>query len=256
MVHGLDKFQEHFASHSEKFVVIGGTAYQTAMEIAGEDSRATKDIDIVLYVEVLDDEFITTFWAFVDKAGYKLCQRGDGSRLFYRFSRPSNPEYPKMLELFSRRPNIFDSREGGRYTKLPVGEELTSLSAILLLEEYYELCVNGRVYLNGIGFLSAEYLIPMKMRAWIDLSNREEGDENVHSDDVKKHRNDVVRLTRIIDPGKPIPVKGQVFEDMKIGIEKLATDRTLDLKSLKIKESLGQLTNILNRVYCGSSAIT
>src|SRR6185312_14930970 len=51
MVRGLDVFREHFAKHADQFVLIGGTAATLAMETAGLQFRATKDLDIVLHIE-------------------------------------------------------------------------------------------------------------------------------------------------------------------------------------------------------------
>ena len=53
MVRGLDVFREHFAGHADQFVLIGGTAATLAMEEAGLEFRATKDLDIVLHIEAL-----------------------------------------------------------------------------------------------------------------------------------------------------------------------------------------------------------
>ena len=41
-----------------------------AMDAAGLEFRATKDLDIVLCVEALDATFVTAFWTFVDSGGY------------------------------------------------------------------------------------------------------------------------------------------------------------------------------------------
>mgnify|MGYP003526913084 CR=1 FL=1 len=48
MVRGLDVFREHFAGHADQFVLIGGTAATLAMEEAGLEFRATKDLDIAM----------------------------------------------------------------------------------------------------------------------------------------------------------------------------------------------------------------
>lgn len=44
MVRGLDIFRDHFASHVDQFVLIGGTAATLAMEQVGLPFRATKDL--------------------------------------------------------------------------------------------------------------------------------------------------------------------------------------------------------------------
>ena len=61
MVRGLDVFREHFANHTGQFVLIGGTAATLAMESAGLEFRATKDLDIVLHIEALNPDFGKTF---------------------------------------------------------------------------------------------------------------------------------------------------------------------------------------------------
>jgi hypothetical protein len=46
VVRGLDVFREYFAGHADQFVRIGGAAATLAMEEAGLEFRATKDLDI------------------------------------------------------------------------------------------------------------------------------------------------------------------------------------------------------------------
>lgn len=57
MVRGLDVFREYFAGHANQFVLIDGTAATLAMEDAGLEFRATKDLDIVLHIEALNATF-------------------------------------------------------------------------------------------------------------------------------------------------------------------------------------------------------
>lgn len=57
MVRGLDLFRERFAAYADQYLLIGGTAASLTMEDAGLRFRATKDLDIVLHVEVLTPAF-------------------------------------------------------------------------------------------------------------------------------------------------------------------------------------------------------
>ena len=57
MVRGLDVFRRRFAGLEDRYVLIGGTAVDIAMDDAGLRFRATKDLDIELHVESLDVEF-------------------------------------------------------------------------------------------------------------------------------------------------------------------------------------------------------
>ena len=62
LTHGLDKFQENFTVFENQYVVIGGTACSVLFDNQGTEFRATKDIDMVLIVEVLTKEFAEKFF--------------------------------------------------------------------------------------------------------------------------------------------------------------------------------------------------
>ena len=61
--------------------------------------------------------------------------------------------------------------------------DTSSLSAILLNDDYYNFMMKGRKIVNDIPVLNAEYLIPFKMYAWLDLTSRKEKDEFVKEND-------------------------------------------------------------------------
>ena len=56
MVRGLDIFTEWFKKFSDQYVLIGGTAASLAMQDFGVPFRGTKDLDVVLHLEVLTSE--------------------------------------------------------------------------------------------------------------------------------------------------------------------------------------------------------
>lgn len=99
---GIDKFKERFAGHDSEYVLIGGGACDLLFGEAGQDFRATKDLDLVLLVEALTPEFGRVFWDFVKEGGYENRQKSSGKPQFYRFSKPEDPAFPAMLELFAR----------------------------------------------------------------------------------------------------------------------------------------------------------
>jgi len=82
MVRGIDPFRAHFKEFNDRYVLIGGTACFLALDEAGLDFRATKDLDIVLCVEALDAEFAKAFWDFVGLGKYKNTQKSTGRKLF------------------------------------------------------------------------------------------------------------------------------------------------------------------------------
>lgn len=79
-------------------------------------------------------------------------------------------------------------------TKIHIDDEVSSLSAILLNDEYYRVLLAGREVVQDLCVLRPEYLILFKAKAYLDLSERKLNGENVDSRDIKKHKNDILRI--------------------------------------------------------------
>ena len=75
MVDGIEKFRERFRDFSDQFVLIGGTACDFLMNEAGLDFRRTKDLDIVLIVEVLKRDFCKELLTFISEGDYKIQEK-------------------------------------------------------------------------------------------------------------------------------------------------------------------------------------
>jgi hypothetical protein len=249
MVNGIEIFKEHFKNHTDKFILIGGTACDIAMSQMGLDFRATKDLDIVLILEVLDADFSGCFWDFVKKGSYQLWENNMGEKKFYRFIKPQNEDYPFMLELFSRKPDLVTIPPDCRLTPIPASDESSSLSAILLNEEYYRFIVSGKKFTDGLQFISAEHLIPLKAKAYLDLSERKNSGHPIQNSDVKKHKNDVFRLFRILFPQTSIGLPKSIEHDLDSFLSIMLLE-PLDLKNLGIKTSTVQeVVDSLRKIY-------
>jgi len=192
LVVGLDIFRDHFSDYTDRYVLIGGTACSVIMADVGLEFRATKDLDIVLYVEALDEDFVSKFWDFISKGKYQNRQKSTGKEVFYRFYSPAFQGFPSMLELFSRKPDSVSLEGGGHLTPIPTTEAAASLSAILLDDEYYHFIHSGKVEIAGISLVDAGHLIPLKARAWLDLLILKQSGGNVDERDIRKHKNDVL----------------------------------------------------------------
>ena len=154
MVSGFTKFKERFQGFENQYVIIGGTACDLIMENEELPFRATKDVDIVLIVESITAEFGRQFWEYVKEAGYEHLNKSTGNTQFYRFTSPKSKEYPYMIEIFSRNPDFIILEDDAVLTPLPIDDEISSLSAILLNEAYYELLKTGQMMVDGIPVLS------------------------------------------------------------------------------------------------------
>ena len=249
MVNGLDRFQEHFAGYTDRYVLIGGTASSLTMESLGVSFRATKDLDIVLCVEALDGAFVAAFWEFVKAGGYENRQKSTGKRLFYRFYAPQQPGFPDMLELFARVPDALDLPAESELTPIPVDEDVSSLSAILMDEHYYTFVMERRVVTDGLAMIKADALIPLKARAFVDLADRKARGETIDSKNIKKHRNDILRLFTVLERDQSVPLPENVRRDMVEALGRIIRE-PIDLKPFGITSlTLAELVAELRRVY-------
>lgn len=234
MVSGFDSFRERFEGYEDCYTIIGGTACDILMSEVGLDFRATKDIDMILLIEERFAEFSAAFWKYIKDGGYTCGWKSSELPHFYRFTEPQTAGYPVMLELFSRRPDFQIDHPEVHLTPLPVSDEISSLSAIMLDDNYYQLMLAGRRTVDGVSVLSAEYLILFKMKAWLDLRQRKADGAHVNERDLKKHRNDVFRLFPLVEPAAQITVDSTVKEDVEQFIHAM-WDEPVDLLQLGIE---------------------
>lgn len=68
------------------------------------------------------------------------------------------------------------------------------VTGLLKFRDYYQALLDGRVEESGYSVLRPEYLILFKAKAYLDLSSRKLHGERIDSFDIKKHKNDVLRL--------------------------------------------------------------
>ena len=217
MVNGFTKFKERFQGFENQYVIIGGTACDLIMENEELPFRATKDVDIVLIVESITAEFGRQFWEYVKEAGYEHLNKSTGNAQFYRFTSPKSKEYPYMIEIFSKNPDFIILEDDAVLTPLPIDDEISSLSAILLNEAYYELLKTGQMM--------------------------------VDSKNIKKHKNDVFRLAQLITANTRQVLSPEIAEDMKKFLSEIA-DETVDLKSLGIRGTdKKKMTEMLYQCY-------
>lgn len=204
MVKGLAIFRERFRAFEGAFTLIGGAACDEWFSNQGLPFRATKDLDIVLMIEGLDPRCVAALWAFVTEGGYEIRERNDGTPVLFRFAKPVKREFPHVLELFSRSPDGLELAEGQEVIPVRIEPDQHSLSAILLDDDYYGLIQTGHDLRDGLRVANATALIPLKSRAWLDLTRRQAAGEAVDSKNITKHRNDVFRLAATL-PGQPGP---------------------------------------------------
>ena len=225
MVKGIDIFQEYFNEYTDQYVLIGGAACSVSFEEQDINfGRTTKDLDIVLIVEAQTKEFGERFWKFIKDGKYRIRAKSNGEPQFYRFDKPEDERFPKMIELFSRTNYLLQVENG--LTPIHIDDSVSSLSAILLNDAYL---MDGREIMRGISVLKPEWIIPFKAKAWLDLREK----KDVDSSDIKKHRNDIIRIVSDMVLQKCI-LPDEVRKDMEKFIEQFDVTES-ELKNLKIR---------------------
>lgn len=216
MVMGFDKFREHFRGFDESYIIIGGSACDWLMDHIQEiPFRATHDIDLVLCAEAMTPEFGLAMWKFIRDGGYSVYEKKDGMKQFFRFMNPSTLGYPSQLEFFAREPIDFKPADGSTFTPIPLGEDISSLSGILLDRHYYEFIKSFKRTIDGVCVLSEEALLILKARAWKDFTDRKARGEFVKDKDLRKHRLDIVRLQALIPPSNRVQLSPPLLADFQ-----------------------------------------
>ncbi len=251
MVEGLDLFKEHFKGFEDRYVLIGGSASSIIMEESGADFRATKDLDIVLCKETLDADFAEKFREFIELGRYSNRQKSTGKKLLYRFHTPQDKSYPYMLELFSRIPGFMEINNwDSKLVPIRIDTDDESLSAILIDSGYYNLIYTNRRIINGLPIVGPEILIPLKARAWLDLTERKDSGEHIDSKNIRKHRNDIFRLFPLLPGDLSIHFPQQIKADLKQFSDRIKSDSGLNLRSLGIRTlSMDEVISEMKRLY-------
>ncbi len=249
MVRGLERFREHFAGHEESYALIGGAACDILFGEAGLPFRVTRDFDIVLCVEVVGAEFGTVFADFLEAGGYQARERSTGRREFYRFHRPSDETFPAVIELFARRPDTQLLPEGAELAPIAVEEDVTSLSAILLDDDYFEVLQNMRRIIDDISLVDENILIPFKARAFLDLAGRKANGEDVDARHIRKHRADVFRLTQLLPGSGNLLLADPIRADPAEFLDRVSSDPAFDYGALKLPIALADAREILSKYY-------
>lgn len=218
MVIGLDKFREAFADFSDCYVIIGGTACDIVLRDTNMRARATDDIDMLLIVEKMTPEFGTTLWAFIKDGGYDPGKRKKDDEksptyVMYSFENAKDG-YPAKIEFLSRHSDLLGEPSGFHLEPIPFEEDVSSLSAIMMDDDNYELTIHNSFIEEGLQFASPAALICLKAKAYLNLSVDKANGRQVNTKDIKKHLTDVLKLIATASLPEPIQVPQQVFESI------------------------------------------
>lgn len=244
MVGGLDKFRETFRRFSDHFVIIGGTACDEVLRGTAISPRVTRDIDIIVITEKMTVEFAKAFWNFIAEGGYRPgIRKSEGNVRYVLYSFDDGKRgFPVKIELLSHHNEVLGALRPGHIEPIPIGGDVSSLSAIILDEPFYTFTVNHSFLSDGLRFASPAALIVLKARAYLNLLKDKESGIHVNSHDILKHRNDVFRLVAMMPVGKTFPVEERIMDT----ISEFQEHVRQTLPNLSLQDALKKDSTVIN----------
>lgn len=248
-VEGLGKFRQHMHGLEGSYVLIGGIACDVLLSEADLPFRATHDFDTVLIADTQLPATARAIWSLVKAGGYRCGWGSNEHSCFYRFTEPAVSGYPRMIEVFSRRPDFLHDAEGLEIAPLHVDDEVSSLSAIVLNDAYYSFLKSGTTTVDGLSILDELHIIPFKAKAYLDLKIRKEHGEQIDSRKIKKHKRDTLRLTQLLSGNEKIELPEPIAADMHAFLMDCKAE-PVNLKQIGVSAmGMDDIVKILQSVY-------
>lgn len=246
---GYEQFRQHMKGLEGSYVLIGGIACDILLSEEDLPFRATHDFDMVLVANAKLPKTAQAVWSLVREGGYRCGWGGSENVCFYRFTEPSDSNYPRMIEIFGTTPDFLAGTENLRIAPLHINDEISSLSAIMLDDSYYELLLKGISTVDGLSVLRPSHLIPFKAKAFLDLQTRKKHGEQVDSKAIRKHKNDAIRLSQLLTGNERVSLSKSITNDMNAFIDACEAN-PVDTKTLGlIGISMNEILDILKSIY-------
>ena len=118
----------------------------------------------------------------------------------------------------------------------------------MLDSEYYGFIQAHRIQVDGLSLLSAEALIVLKAKAWLDLSERKAEGEHIDSRNIRKHKNDICRLFASIAETSRVTVPAGIQSEMRYFLERLQNEE-IDTAAMRIPISMDDVLDGLHKLF-------
>ena len=151
------------------------------------------------------------------------------------------------IEAVARRTQLLS--DGAELAPIPVEEDVISLSAILLDDDYFEPLLNMRPVIDDIGLVDERIPIPFKARAFLDLAGRRANGEDVEARHIRKHCAAVFRFAQLLPGSGNLLYAGSIRADLAAFLAPVSSDPDFDYKALRLPIALADATAILGRYY-------
>jgi hypothetical protein len=98
-------------------------------------------------------------------------------------------------------------------------------------------------------WVGEDRLIPLKASAWLDRGERQAKGAPVDSKNVRKHANDVMRLSQLLAPEVRIVIAPRIAQDLNRFLDGVEADRSIDPNSIGINSSVSEMVERVARAY-------
>lgn len=156
-----------------------------------------------------------------------------------------------MLELFSRKPDMLDSSPTNiALTPIPTGEETSSSQRF-----YWRMFITilyihtGKLFLVFPSQVLKHLFVPLKARAWLDLTARKTRGARIDTKTIRKHRTDIFRLIILFPAYTTLRCPKEIKNDIDRFCHLMTDESGSDVHKLGVvgiskKELLSHLRNL------------
>ena len=131
-----------------------------------------------------------------------------------------SPRATEDIDMIVVEKNVLGEPSGFHIEPIPAGEYLSSLSAIIMDDDYYRLTLDHSTLDDGLRVADFKALVCLKAKAYLNLMADREAGIHRNTKDIKKHRSDVMKLTA----GDPDPRAIVVGERIARDIQEFVTE--------------------------------
>ena len=128
------------------------------------------------------------------------------------------------------------------------------MSAIVLDEDLYRFVTVNSKMVNGIRVASLESLVCLKARAYLNVLKEREAGKQVNSDDIKKHRRDIILLVAARTETESVIVPASILDTIEEFKQLVNTKESASslMNSLRIdREQLNVYLEALGELFIG-----
>ncbi|MRF57622.1 hypothetical protein [Citrobacter portucalensis] len=200
---GQDFLSNYLGDFGDDYILIGGNACVLNFEKIKVPFRATVDLDLVLIVDRENSKFYSHLCDYLIEYGYTgglyRCKNKGSCSYRFELKGEQKVERPKVIELFSRKPDYFDEELSEKLHITPIFTEdgISNMSAMLLDDEIYYFVVENQIKIDNISTVTLPCIFGLKSIAWHNNVELFKGSK-VKEGDVYKHPADMIRIASVI----------------------------------------------------------